>query len=104
MRTDSREPTEADKILAASENMLTSAEMTEANFMRRLTGNAIEFRLRRPRDILSKPVPQPFQFDEVPPPIASLAKAFSSATGFDHSGIMVAAHLQRRQSSMIVAS
>lgn len=84
-------PTEADKFLTASENLLAMQERGEQTLLRRLTGHTVEFQFRKPRDILKKPVPQPFQFDEAPPPIAEFAKAFSAATGFDHSGVIVAA-------------
>lgn len=50
-----------------------------------------DFFARTPRDLLSKPVPQPFEFDEAPPPIAQFAHAHSRATGFDHSAMIVAA-------------
>lgn len=50
-----------------------------------------DFFARTPRDLLSKPVPQPFELDEAPPPIAQFAHAFSLATGIDHSGMIVAA-------------
>ena len=46
---------------------------------------------RTPRDILRKVTAPPYSLDAVPPPIAELAKAYSSATGFDHSGAIVAA-------------
>lgn len=49
------------------------------------------FATRTPRDILKKSVPQPFDLSEAPLPIAQFAYAFSEATGFDHSGMMVAA-------------
>lgn len=49
------------------------------------------FASRSPRNILKKLVPQPFQLNEAPPPIAYLADAFSRATGIDHSGMIVAA-------------
>jgi hypothetical protein len=49
------------------------------------------FATRTPRDILKKSVPQPFSLDEAPLAIAKLAYAFSAATGFDHSGMIVAA-------------
>jgi hypothetical protein len=60
--------------------------------MRRLVERrAAEFALRTPRDILTKSLPRPFSLDEAPMPISRLAKAFSSATGIDHSGMIVAA-------------
>lgn len=49
------------------------------------------FATRTPRDILKKSVPLPFDLNEAPLPIAQFAYAFSAATGFDHSGMMVAA-------------
>jgi len=44
-----------------------------------------------PHNIFNDAIPKPFAFDEIPPIIASFAKSFSDATGFDHSGLMVAA-------------
>lgn len=46
---------------------------------------------RVPQNILKSPVPKAFELDEAPPLIAKLAHAFSEATGFDHSGVIVAA-------------
>jgi primase-polymerase (primpol)-like protein len=46
---------------------------------------------RTPRDILRKVTAPPYSLDAVPSSIADLAKAYSSATGFDHSGAIVAA-------------
>lgn len=46
---------------------------------------------RVPRNILASPTPSPFWFDEVPLCVAQLAYAYNKATGFDQSGIMVAA-------------
>lgn len=85
------EPTEGDKYLAAAELFYAGAEKSEENLMRRMTGHTVEFKYRKPRDILRKSVPQPFSLDEAPPPIAEFARAFSNATGFDHSGVIVAA-------------
>jgi hypothetical protein len=84
-------PTDADKLLVASENMLAAEEKREEIERLKCTGHSIQFQLRRPKDILRKTVVAPFSFDEVPRPIADLAREFSSATGFDRSGIIVAA-------------
>jgi hypothetical protein len=71
--------------------MLIAAVKTEANILRRLTGHSVAFEFRTPRDILKKSAPQPFSLDEAPPPIAEFAHAFAAATGFDQSGVIVAA-------------
>lgn len=49
------------------------------------------FEFRTPRDVLRRSIPQPFELDEAPSPIANFADAFSRATGFDQSGAIVAA-------------
>jgi hypothetical protein len=49
------------------------------------------FATRKPRDILKKSVPQPFSLEEVPQQIAQFAHSFANATGFDPSGMIVAA-------------
>lgn len=83
--------TEADKYLAASENMLLVAEKQEEDTLRKLTGQPVALDLRVPRNILRRIVAKPFQFDEAAPFIADYAAEFSNATGFDHSGAIVAA-------------
>lgn len=84
-------PTEHDKLLAITENMRVTEETRERMLLARTTGQTIAFRFRKPRDILRKVTAPPYGFDQVPPPIAELARAFSIATGFDHSGAIVAA-------------
>lgn len=44
-----------------------------------------------PLNIFNNAIPKPFGFDEAPPIIANFARAYSEATGHDHSGLMVAA-------------
>lgn len=44
-----------------------------------------------PHNIFNNAIPKPFSFDEAPPMIANFAKAYSEATGHDHSGLIVAA-------------
>lgn len=46
---------------------------------------------RIPQNILRAPIPKAFAFDETPAFISKLAYAYSEATGYDHSGLMVAA-------------
>jgi hypothetical protein len=84
-------PSEADKFLAASENMLAMKEKEEEIQLRRMTGNSVALQFRKPKDIFRTAVATPFEFDEVPPTIARLAQSFSEATGFDRSGVIVAA-------------
>lgn len=84
-------PTEADKMIVVSENFLAMEEAKERIALLKQTGHAVQFQLRTPKDLLRKTVVQPFQLDEAPPPIANLAQNFSTATGFDPSGIIVAA-------------
>lgn len=50
-----------------------------------------EFVTRTPRDILRRAAPQPYSFDDVPPAIGEFAWYFSQATGYDPSGLIVAA-------------
>ncbi|QQR39464.1 DUF3987 domain-containing protein [Devosia rhizoryzae] len=45
----------------------------------------------RPRDLLRQVIPPPYEFDEVPPCIADFARAYSSATGHDQSGVIISA-------------
>lgn len=54
-------------------------------------GNPIDLQDRIPRNILKTATPQPFDWNDVPYPIANFAYQVSQATGFDHSGLMVAA-------------
>lgn len=93
---------EALSIMAASANIAKTAETSMgAHFKDKSAGvptpaevaakQEAEFSARIPRDLLSKPVPKPFELDEAPPPIANFAHAFSLATGNDHSGLIVAA-------------
>lgn len=63
----------------------------EAIAARATERRAQAFASRSPRNILKKLVPQPFELNEAPPPIALLADAFSKATGIDHSGMIIAA-------------
>jgi hypothetical protein len=55
------------------------------------SSDVVNFSQRAPRDILRHLPPEPFDLAEAPPPISSLALAFSRATGFDRSGVIVAA-------------
>src|SRR5690606_22071501 len=43
-----------------------------------------------PADVLRQSVAPQFEFDEVPPPLARLARDWTEATGFDRSGVIVA--------------
>ncbi len=69
----------------------TKAVSVEEMGSRIAARRAVAFAARTPRDILRKSIPQPFELEEAPPVIANLARAFSRATGFDHSGMVVAA-------------
>jgi hypothetical protein len=66
---------------------LSAADLEAAYVAKRVN----QFLACTPSDLMSKPVPQPFELDEAPPPIAQFAHAFSLATGIDHSGMIVAA-------------
>lgn len=50
-----------------------------------------DFESRKPRDVLRRVVPLPYAFDDVPPSIGEFAFHHSQATGFDPSGVIVAA-------------
>ncbi|MFW5453059.1 DUF3987 domain-containing protein [Thioalkalivibrio sulfidiphilus] len=82
-----------DKVLEINKSAERQEELRlEREKIRKgIIGHGVALGARRPRDLLKKPVPEPFQLDEVPPPIAKLAYAFSKASGFDHSGVIVAA-------------
>lgn len=49
------------------------------------------FASRTPRDVLRRAAPPPYSFDDVPRPIGEFAWHFSQATGYDPSGVIVAA-------------
>ena len=49
------------------------------------------FEYRRPRDVLRRAVPPPYDFEDVPRSIGEFAWYFSQATGYDPSGAIVAA-------------
>lgn len=49
------------------------------------------FASRTPRDVLRRAAPPPYDFDDVPRPIGEFAWYFSQATGYDPSGVIVAA-------------
>jgi hypothetical protein len=51
----------------------------------------VEFQYRKPRDVLSKVVPQPYAFDDVPRSMGEFAYYYSQATGHDPSGAIVSA-------------
>lgn len=84
------QPTDADKCLAASENMLAARKTEERIQLRKLTGQSVLFESRKPRDVLRKLAPPPYAFDDVPPVIGEFAYHYSQATGHDQSGIIVA--------------
>jgi hypothetical protein len=82
---------DADKRLLTSRNLLEAAEKYEENQLERLTGVHVRLEFRKPRNILKRLSPAPFELDETSPYIAKFAQEVSAATGFDHSGIIVAA-------------
>lgn len=75
----------------ASANLRDARESEERMQLRKMTGHSVLFEYRKPRDVLRKPVPPPYDFDEVPPPIGNFAYHQSQATGHDQSGSIVAA-------------
>ena len=74
-----------------AETLLLVEEKKEANLLLKMTGQSIAFKFRRPRDVFRAAHATPFDFDEVPSCIAHAARAFSSSTGFDRSGVIVSA-------------
>jgi len=81
---------DADKILEASENYLEGQNKLDEREHRKQTGNVIAFEFRTPKDILRHVVVPPYSLEHAPLPLARLASSYSQATGFDHSGILVA--------------
>jgi hypothetical protein len=55
------------------------------------SGTGVPFQLRKPRDLLRAASPPPFDYGDVPVPVADLGYHYSEATGFDRSGVIVAA-------------
>ncbi len=82
---------EEDKFLKASENLLAAREKEEEIQLRKMTGHSVAFEFRKPRNILKTATAEPFHFDDVPLCIGHLAYDWTLATGFDPSGIVVAA-------------
>ena len=72
-------------------DLRAKAEADERRELRKLTGASVLFAQRKPRDMLRRVVPPPFEFDDVCPAIGEMAYHYSSATGFDRSGVIVAA-------------
>nr|WP_298717246.1 DUF3987 domain-containing protein [uncultured Steroidobacter sp.] len=88
---DDKPQSDHDKFLAATQNLLAAEDKREASELRRMTGNSVALQFRMPKDIFRTAIATPFEFDEVPATIAKLAQSFSEATGFDRSGVIVAA-------------
>src|SRR5688500_7086169 len=84
-------PTEADKLLAMSENLLATKEKEEEIQLRKITGHSVAFELRKPKDVFRAVTAKPFELDYLPPDIAHLGRSFADATGFDQSGVVVSA-------------
>lgn len=89
-KLDNTQPPEkvAENLRSYSENMRITAELNLQRDALRARGQLAELHMRTPRNILKRATPQPFQFDEVPQPIARFAYEVSQATGFDHSGLI----------------
>lgn len=81
----------AEDLRAYSENIRAAEEIRWQREALRTRGQLAELQMRTPRNIIRRAIPQPFQWDEVPQPIAQFAFEVSQATGFDHSGLMHAA-------------
>ncbi|MDJ1007693.1 MAG: DUF3987 domain-containing protein [Paracoccaceae bacterium] len=84
------QPKSDDEWASITENIARAREAQERMELRKQTGQSVAFEFRKPRDVLRKVAPPPFDFDDVSPPIGQFAKAFASATGFDQSGVIVA--------------
>jgi hypothetical protein len=80
-----------DKFKEGSEKLLDAQKLIDQRELRKLTGRQLEFEKRQPRDILRQLAAPPFDYEDVPEPIANLAYHFSEATGFDRTGVIVAA-------------
>lgn len=75
----------------AARDLRAAKEAEERMQVRKMTGQSVLFEFRKPRDVLRKAAPPPYEFDEVPPSIGTFAYYYSKATGFDRSGVIVAA-------------
>lgn len=75
----------------AAADMRAKAEAEERRELRKLTGVSVLFAQRRPRDVLRRVAPPPYDFDDVCPVIGEMAYFYAAATGFDRSGVIVAA-------------
>ncbi len=81
----------AEDLRIYSENELKREELRWQRDALRARGQLAELHMRTPRNILKRAIPEYFQWDEVPVPIAQFAYEVSRATGFDHSGLIHAA-------------
>lgn len=75
----------------AAADMRAKAEAEERRELRKLTGASVLFAQRKPRDVLRRVAPPPYDFDDVCPVIGEMAYFYAAATGFDRSGVVVAA-------------
>ncbi|MQB43033.1 DUF3987 domain-containing protein [Rhizobium sp. ICMP 5592] len=75
----------------AARDLRAAKEADERMQLRKMTGQSVMFEFRKPRDVLRKVAPPPYEFDEVPPSIGTFAHHYARATGFDRSGVIVAA-------------
>ena len=89
-RQQAQEKSEGDKFLEASENLRHVREKQDEAELRKLNGQSILFELRKPKDILRQVIAPAYAIDDVPAPISYLAYHYGQATGYDHSGILVA--------------
>lgn len=72
-----------DKVLEINKSAERQEELRlEREKIRKgIIGHGVALGARRPRDLLKKPVPEPFQLDEVPPPLLSWPTHFRRHQG-----------------------
>lgn len=87
---DGKPQSDQDKFLRSTENLLAAEEKRDERERLKITGNRIRFEFRQPKDILRHVVVPPYSLDDAPAPLSYLAYHFAQATGYDHSGVLVA--------------
>lgn len=81
----------AESMVEVARDLRAAKESEERAALRKMSGQSVLFNYRKPRDVLRKASPPPYEFDEVPQSIGTFANRYSQATGFDRSGVIVAA-------------
>ncbi|MFL6725055.1 MAG: DUF3987 domain-containing protein [Sphingomicrobium sp.] len=80
----------AKHMVGVAADLRAAEEAKERVELRKIGGHSQLFEFRKPRDILRRVAPKPYEFDDVPPVIADIAFHYSQATGHDQSGVIVA--------------